>query len=491
MQYVLFLILTNKINLFCVKFYKGQNLKQKLSSKNKVCYGIGNLGYGTISQTMSNFIMFFGTSVLGVPGTLVGIAVAISAFWDGLGDPIIGYISDRHKSKRFGRRLGFMLVATFGMAVFNMLLWSIPSSLGTGFKFCWLLVCLVSIETFNTFFATPYVALGIDIAPDYNDQSSLQGFKTAFFIVGMILPTILMMVFMPSKDGVGQLVQTGYINISYVTSSLCIVCGALCIIGTIKRAKAMPDFDTEQKERNAFFKIFYNFFKTLKNKNFSPLIFGYSVALIAAAFLMSVGMHLFTYSFHFNSTQISLTLGALFVGAILSQPFWIFLSKRIDKKPALNVALTLLLAGLFVVGVIFALRLIMPINLCFFLILFSVLICGFGTGALYSLPISMFADVVTLEKLKSKENKTATYSGYMTFAYNIANSVALLIIGVLLDLIKFNPKEPVQALKVQNALGIIVIVGCSLSIGGAMIIFNKYKLTRSDILKQQMRAKRK
>lgn len=464
---------------------------KKIENKVKFCYGVGNLGYGTISQTMSNFIMFFGTSVLGISGTLVGIAVAISAFWDGLSDPIVGYLSDRHKSKIFGRRLGFMLIATFGMAVFNILLWSLPQSLSMGFKFVWLLVCLIAIETFNTLFATPYVALGIDIAPDYNDQSSLQGFKTVFFICGMIMPTVLMMIFMPSKDGASQLLQSGYINISYITSILCIICGTVVVLGTLKKVRNMPEFKTREKEENAFFKIFYNFFKTLKHKNFSPLICGYSVALIAAAFLTSVGMHLFTYSFHFTSTQISVLMIFLFAGAILSQPIWIFISKRIDKKPALNVALTLLLCAIGLVAVVFLFRTYMPVNLTFYLILPCVLFCGFGTGALYNLPISMYADVVTLEKLKSNENKTATYSGYMTFAYNVSNSIALLIIGVLLDLIKFNPKQPVQALKVQNSLGLIVILGCSISIAIAIVIFNKYKLTRADILKQQLISKSK
>lgn len=462
---------------------------KRIQTKVKLSYGIGNLGYGTISQTMSNFIMFFGTSVLGISGTLVGIAVAMSAFWDGLSDPIVGYVSDRCKSKTFGRRLGFMLIATFGMAVFNILLWTIPQSLGMGFKFVWLLICLLAMETFNTLFATPYVALGIDIAPDYNDQSSLQGFKTVFFIIGMVLPTILMMIFMPSKNGVGQLVQSGYINISYITSILAIICGTICILGTLKRVKNMPEFKTREKEKNAFFKIFYNFFKTLKNKNFSPLILGYSVALIAAAFLTSVGMHLFTYSFHFTSTQISLLMTVLFIGAIISQPFWIFISKRIDKKPALNLALTILLCGIGLISFIFCFRTFMLVDLTFYLILPCVLLCGFGTGALYSLPISMFADVVTLEKIKSNENKTATYSGYMTFAYNVSNSIALLVIGVLLDLIKFNPNEPVQAMKVQNSLGVIVILGCSISVALAIVIFNKYKLTRTDILKEQLKSK--
>jgi len=463
----------------------------KINKKTKFAYGIGNLGYGTISQTMSNFIMFFGTSVLGISGTLVGIAVALSAFWDGLSDPMIGYFSDRYKSKIFGRRLGFMLVATFGMAIFNILLWSIPQSLSMWFKFIWLLVCLLSIETFNTLFATPYVALGIDIAPDYNDQSSLQGFKTVFFIIGMVLPTIFMFIFMPSKDGAGQLVQTGYISISYITSILCIICGVVCILGTLKRVRQMPEYKIRKKEKNAFFKVFYNFFKTLKDKNFGPIIIGYSVALIAAAFLMSVGMHLFTYSFHFTSTQISILMTILFTAAIISQAFWIYLSKRIDKKPALNIALTILLVGIFLISILFMIRNLIEVSTVFLLIIPCAFICGFGTGAMYSLPISMFADVVTIEKIKSNENKTATYSGYMTFAYNVANSISLLIIGVLLDLINFNPTEPVQALKVQNSLGIIVILGCGISIALAMLIFNKYKLKRSDILKMQLRNKDK
>ena len=103
----------------------------------------------------------------------------------------------------------------------------------------------------------------------------------------------------------------------------------------------------------------------------------------------------------------------------------------------------------------------------------------------------MFADNVTLDKLKTGENNSATYSGYMTFAYNIANSLALLVIGVLLDLIKFDASMPVQALKVQNGLGIIVFVGCAVSIGVAMIILSRYSLTRSDILKQQIKHRNK
>ena len=103
----------------------------------------------------------------------------------------------------------------------------------------------------------------------------------------------------------------------------------------------------------------------------------------------------------------------------------------------------------------------------------------------------MFADNVTMDKLKTGENHSATYSGYMTFAYNIANSIALLVIGVLLDIIKFDPKSPVQAQKVQSLLGIIVFGGCAICISIAMVILKRYNLKRSDILKQQLLSKQR
>ena len=465
---------------------------KKLNVKTKLCYATGNLGYGVISQTITTFIMFYGTSVLGIKGTLVGLCVALSAFWDGLSDPIVGYLSDITKSKFWGRRLGYLFFGTMGMVIVNILLWSVPSGFGEVGKFFWLLFALIGVETANTCFATPYVALGIDIAPGYNEQSTLQGYKTVFFILGMVLPSLLMMIFMPSGDNsMSQLVQSGYIYMSYATSALGLICGLICVFGTMGRVKSMPVYKTKNKEKNAFFKIFYNFFVTLKRKNYGSIIISYSVALISAAFLTSVGMHLFTYCFHFNTTQIPIIMTALFVGAIASQPFWIFLSRRIDKKPALNWAYILILVGIFITFWVFVFREFLGVGVTFYIVLFCIFFCGFGTGALYSLPISMFADNVTMDKIRTGENNSATYSGYMTFAYNIANSVALLIIGVLLDLIKFDATSPVQALKVQNYLGAIVFGGCMICITIAMIVLKGYSLKRSDILKEQLLSKQK
>ena len=115
-------------------------MKKKLPWATKVCYGVGGLGYNSMSQTLGNFIMFFGTSIMGIPGTLVGLAVAISSLWDGVSDPLVGYLSDNTKSKFFGRRLGYMLCGSIVIAFLNILIWSMPAHIGDLGKFFWLLV---------------------------------------------------------------------------------------------------------------------------------------------------------------------------------------------------------------------------------------------------------------------------------------------------------------------------------------------------------------
>jgi len=475
--------------------------KNKLNFKTKLCYGVGNLGYGATGQTVSSLLMFFATSVLGLPGYLVGITIAITSLWDGVSDPIIGYLSDKTKSKRFGRRLGYMLVASFALAANNILLWLCPAFDSKLLVALWILIFMLLQETFNTFFATPYSALCIDIAPDYNDQTKTQGFKTVFYIVGLILPSVLMYLFMPS-GGTGvqsQFNRQGYINIAIINSALIILCGMVSVFGTLKRAKSMPNYDkgieepkyidqNRQKKKHRFSNIMAGYIETFKKRDFRIVMLGYSVALIASIFITSVGMHLFTFCYHFSSTQISVLMICLFGGAIASQYLWVSVVKKYDKKQTLIFALSVILVGIALTSITFLFRTFCSPNYIFWFVLPCLTICGIGSGALYSLPHSMYADVVIMEQYKTGDNNAGRYTGYYTFTYNFSNSIALLIIGFLLDFVKFDSAQPVQALSVQNGLGKIVFFGSAIALACAIWIFSKYSIKRADVLKVQIKA---
>ena len=380
--------------------------KKRLGFGTKLFYGTGSLGYGAMGQTVSSFIMFYGTSVLGLSGALVGFLIAITSLWDGLSDPLIGYVSDRTKNKLFGRRLGHMLFASFALALNNVMLWSCPSFSSKSFCALWILGFMLLQETFNTFFATPYAALCIDIAPDYNEQTNMQGFKTVFSIFGMILPSILMSVFMPG--GKGQFDKQGYINIAIVNSAIVLFCGLVATFGTLRRVRSMPNYREglmqQPKEKHGLKKILKGYVETFKKKDFRIVMLGYSVCLIAMMFLSSVGMHLFTFCYGFSGTQISALMICLFGGAIVSQPLWVNVVKKYDKKHTLIFALCVILFGLGMVSATFLFRLYCSTNLIFWFVAPCLFFSGLGAGALYSLPHSMYADVVTMEQFKTKEN---------------------------------------------------------------------------------------
>ncbi len=445
----------------------------KRKKANKFVYGIGNLGYSVIGQTITNFFMFYGTSVLKVPGTLVGVAIAISTFWDGFTDPIVGFISDHYPIKGFGNRTGYMFFATFGMALVNLFIWFVPLNISTGIKFLWILVGLIAIETFNTLYSTPYMALSSDIGYGYHERTVVQISKTIFLLLGMIISSLLLYVFLPNTEAfpVGQLNPMGYRNMAIITSAICILCGLICVFGTRKCVKihnsALPT------EKFSFKQMWKDFASSLQNTQQRCIILGYSISLLSGVILTSVGMHFFTYCFNFASKQITILLASLILGTISSQPLWFYISKKHDKKPALLSSMFVSVVGVFCIITLFLLRKSLG-KVAFFLILISVFVCGFGSGALYSLPTSIYNDIIIKQNKKLGQNKTATYSGMLTFSCNIANSLALLVIGGLLDVIKFDPNKTTQTLSVQTGLALILFVGVQIALILGYYIFSKY-----------------
>ena len=444
---------------------------KKLSCKQKIFYAVGNLGYATVAQTLSNFIMFFGTSVLGISGTLMGIAVSIGVLWDAISDPIMGHYSDITNSA-LGKRHPYMLIGIFGMCVVNLFLWLVPPSSPEIVKFSWILISLLFVQTFCTFFATPYLALGFDLTKDPNEQTELQSYKTVFYLLGMMLPSVLMLLFMPSNEDVlGQFEVQGYVNIAYVSSIICMITGLITFFGTLKGRVCCETLNKKKKDK--LISVFNDFFAVLKKKNYRNIILGYSISLIASSILTAAGLHMFTYCFHFNSGQLSGVMATLIFSAIFSQIVWTKVSKKIGKKQTLINGLCIGILGIMLVWILFMLRNVISTNLLFVFTIICIIVSGFGTGVLYALPISIFSDYLAADKDLEGNEKTATYAGIMTLSNKISNSFSLFVVGIMLDLIKFSAASPVQPESVQTGLGYLVIFGVALSLAFSIYFYKK------------------
>ena len=127
--------------------------EKALGRGTKLVYGLGSAAFGIKDAGFSTFLLIFYNQVLGVPATLVSLAISIALFADAFVDPVIGEISDNWRS-RLGRRHPFMYAAALPTAFFYFLLWN-PPHLSTQALFLYLVATAVLVRATIAFYEFP------------------------------------------------------------------------------------------------------------------------------------------------------------------------------------------------------------------------------------------------------------------------------------------------------------------------------------------------
>lgn len=453
----------------------------------KIGYGLGNLGVGIAMQVIGAYFVFFATAILGIPGSLAGLAVGISVFWDAVTDPLMGYLSDQTRTRKLGRRHPYLIAGSLGIAATVYLIWIIQPGWQTGAKFALMFIILIIFKSAMTVYITPYTALGAELSTDYNERTQIQGIKTIFFLSGLALVSVAGMYFFfqPSADfPVGQLNPRSYRNIGLAAAILTVASAGICFGLTAKYIPrlrlSMPAADS--RPRHALLKSIQD---TVKNRPFRATAFSYLFNNLASALLSSIGLHVFTYTFHLSSQQIALVVGLQFLISIISQPMWAAVSRRMDKKPALHLGLAFASAGSLVFILLVLFRHQLQANPYAF-IPFS-LLTGVGTGALFTLPLSMVADTIDFDELRSGQRAEGLYYGSLTLYYKASQAIAIFLIGILLDLIRFDASLPVQSDITTLSLGLVLAVGSLLSFGLSYLSLRGYDLDEAKVQAIQAR----
>ncbi len=227
--------------------------------------------------------------------------------------------------------------------------------------------------------------------------------------------------------------------------------------------------------------IFTVFLSALKNNDYLYVITGYLFTNISSALVGTIGLHVFTYTFQLDNRGIALVIGVQFFVSIISQPLWVIISNKIDKKPSVILALILSMAACIIfIGLVFYKDMILGSPM--YILPFAILI-GFGTGGLFSLPQSMVADTLDLEELETGISPAGIYYGALTLFYKLSQAIAIFILGMVLDWVNFNPEVLVQAESTAITLGLILSVGSLISFLLALFVYSKYSLNKDKIEK--------
>ena len=197
----------------------------RLPTLNKLLFAADSVGSQAITQTRNLWLFFFlvtpapgsesglvpaldlGAIHLG-PTLVAGLLLTAGRFIEAIDDPIIGWWSDRTRS-RLGRRLPFILCATPFYALFFSLLWFAPQDGAGAVNAVYFFVVLELFFLATTMSSGPYEALLPELAVSHRDRMSIVAWWLYFGLLGAALGFVLSG---PIKDLYGFQVMGGIVG---------------------------------------------------------------------------------------------------------------------------------------------------------------------------------------------------------------------------------------------------------------------------------------
>lgn len=424
----------------------------KLSLSTKIRFGICDIGGNALFTIMAFWIMYYLTDTVGLLPALAGTAVAIGKIWDAVTDPLMGYISDRTRT-RWGRRRPYILAGGISVAVSLVIFFINPRLTDQNMLFAWAVgtYCLLSLA--YTIINIPYSALTPELTKDYNERTSLNGFRMTFAMIGTFIGAGL---FQPLLGVFPQDKNTGYFFTGAVMGAIILVVSLITFFG-IKEPPVI-----EKSDKTGLLK---SYLSALKNKAFILILLPW-VFYITAQTVVS-GSLIYYLKYIYNAESL-FTLGlVLLLGtAMLFIPLWVFISKKLGKKTTFSIGLFLMAAlGIFI---FFAGH---KIGLGPFLGLMAV--AGFSISPTYVLPWAIVPDAIEVDAVQSGVRKEGVYYGLWTFMSKVGQAFASAMIGWILAAFAYVQNAPVQP---ESAVfGIRLLMGPAMSLfyalGGVVVLF--------------------
>jgi GPH family glycoside/pentoside/hexuronide:cation symporter len=409
----------------------------------KLVYGLGAFVNNLLAAAIGGMVIVLNLG-LGMNPALVGLLGALPRLTDALTDPLMGYISDNTRT-RWGRRRPYIFAGAVLAGIIYALLWQLPADKSESFYFWYFLSGSIIFYLAYTMFATPWVALGYELTPDYHERTRLMGTQN---FVGqipyMIAPYFLAI--MASERWFSDMVE-GAAGLSIIIGVFVIAVGIMPAIFLRERFTAIAAAEAQDKNvqqpdgaitviiRNML-DFFRGFLITIR---FVPFL-----KLCAATFLVFNGFMLIaafqSYVIIYYVFGGDTDAGAAFVGhsgllgalsTLVVIVFVTWLGTKIGKRRAFFVSTSVSMVGYalkwFCYNPDFPLLLLVPAPLM-----------AFGLGGLFTLMPSMIADVVDMDELNTHERREGMYGSIFWWVVKLGMAAALAGGGFLLNATGFD-----------------------------------------------------
>ena len=297
-----------------------------LSFLGKVGYSSGNAGKSTLWSTLDFFFLFFLTELWGLPPQQAGLVIFLSLVWDGVSDPILGYLVDRTRSP-LGRYGPYLIAGAPLSALSFVLLFHDSGQRGDALFWTVLLTSLL-FRTCYTVCDVPHNALMARVAAGPRDASVVSGLRFFFSSVGAL----------GSGLAIGWALKDGPDEAGARQLYMLTMAAGGVYVATIWLAWASSrKVDTASRCDVAHMPVAEAFAMTLSNPALR--------ALLATAFIQAATLPAFAKGVAYFATYVrddaawsGNALMILTFAQAVSQPFWIWITLRVTKGLALSMA---------------------------------------------------------------------------------------------------------------------------------------------------------
>ncbi len=431
----------------------------KLGIKTKMGFGVCDLGGNLFFTAMGFWSLNYLTDTVFVgvgpkAAAYAGFAVMIGKLWDAVTDPLMGYLSDRTRS-RWGRRRPYILFGSIPLFLAMWFFFTAPPLSGAVALTIWAALALMLLNTAYTVVNIPYSSLTPELTDDYHERTSLNGFRFGFAVIGTILGAAAVQ----PIAGLFSTKTAGFSAVGFVLGAVMMITALLTFFSVKEK-----DHRATEIPKEGFFKTYGAVFT---NKPYVILLLTYALNLTGLNFLQNIIVY-YTKYIYGNEGMTTSAMILLLLVAMVCIPISVLVSKKVGKKLTYQLSFGIIAsacAAIYLLGH----RLGEP----FFLAM--MVYAGIGIGFGYVPPWSMVPDTVEYDAVKTGKRKEGAFYGMWTFTSKVGQSFSIFLSGLILSAGGY-VAEAVQSEGAKSAIRLLIGPIPIIVLVGAIVLVQFYPL---------------
>ncbi|MBI5949440.1 MAG: MFS transporter [Chloroflexi bacterium] len=415
----------------------------------RLLYASGSIGGNAIGRSKDLWLLYFyappdDADISRRTTTLaVGVVLFSIRFIEAFDDPLIGYWSDRTRS-RWGRRIPFVVAATPFLSLMFVVLWFPPSHDQSMSNAIFLFGALALFHLFSTLSGGPFESLLPEIARNNEDRLSIVSWQVAFGVAGAAVALV----------GSGFIIDAfGFQVMAMIMATLALVFRFVALAGAWRPAVEAARTASKPPPAESFWQSIATCMRNDQFVLFLPTYIFYNMGVLMITGVMPFLVKA-VLEFENEGTMTAL-INAVAIGMLVAVlPLFVRMAKRHGKRRMYSLGMlyaAVYFPFLFFIGFIPGIPPVVQI-------LIYAAFLGLPLAPLQTFPNALIADLTDYDTLRTGERREGTYYATQAMFEKTASSLAPLLLAILLTL-GSTTENPIGIRLVGPVAGLSTLIG--------------------------------